>query len=235
MNNKDVNNLALFLLAPNYTLNIEELKKFDVNSLNEIIFNYNYLKKFDFENILTIINNYFNNDDKTKILRNEEFIANVPSYILENILNNMPFMLAFNMLQNTTILNKVNNININVCQGDVDIIKGYLNFEKLIIKTKSIMIFNMLKEINKEDILIYLNKDYIINRLTNKEIMQLTLNFNIKLNQFINLNTIDNITIRKYYDEYLKKYKNIDEINSQDMIIRLFDINNALVKKIDFN
>lgn len=234
MNDND-NNWDKFNLIPDYSLTINYLKGKNKEDINALIKDYNLLKKFKLEDIMTIINNYYDEDDKVKILRNEEFINIITSDYLELLLSNMKFISVFNMLQNITILNKVNSINVDIPNNDLNLITGYLDFNKLVLKTKSIMICNMLLKLNPEVLKEYLVKDYILTRLTKKEIMKIVLANNLKIGTYLNLDNLNNNELIDYYNAYLEQYKNIDQINNGKMVKRLLGLTDELIAKIDFD
>ena len=185
---------------------------------------YDALKSFDSANIVDFINDYFNEEEKVNILRNIDFIHDIPQELLTLMLNNMSLISVFNMLQNKELFNKVDNININLTSKDSLFIPDVLNNIEIVNKINHNMLKNMLINIPKKDTINYLKEPYI----------------NIKLS----IDSIVNISILKGID-LLNDYNIIEKL-SKDQLIKYIDgywknkinyhiIDNKFVKKTLFN
>lgn len=150
--------------------------------IRTILNNYKYLKKFSFLSIVSILKNYALEDEIVNLLRNAEFILEVDSIYLEEILNNAGLKIAFNMLQNINILNKVNNLDLKIIDNEKIFVKGFLDSFLLVNKSRHSMLKRMLELLDNNDIENYLFKPYIINKLTNNEIIFLSTKIRINAN-----------------------------------------------------
>ena len=74
----------------NYTVN-------KIIDNEKIIPTFDFLKKYKKEVIISIINEKFSEEEKVNILRDKEFCDEMPSFLLELMLNNMSFISVFNM------------------------------------------------------------------------------------------------------------------------------------------
>ena len=212
---------------------------------------YNFIKDFSDDIIISIILNDFNENEKIDILRNKDFIDRMPSYILETILNNMHFVSVFNMLQNNTLLSKINEINIKLSTKDYLFIPDCLNQEELIRKINHQMLKNMLITLSKEEVINYLKIHYIQNKLTYDDIIDISsakkinlvkdVSFINKLNKeqiirYINIMWSSNINYSLIDNDYVKKILFDNDIDNMDEIIYLYELlttkNNHNVKNI---
>lgn len=199
-------------------------------NVNDLIKNYSLID--DMSSFVTIINNTFNEEQKINILRNETFIKDITPELLELILSNMKFESVFNMLQNKKILEKINNINVNINETYKGLIISYLNSDSLIKKTSSIMLTKLLLKLDKEEINNYLSNIKIKEKLNNDDIIYIATNKNIILD---NINKLNNDELYLYINNMLFKNKNIDIINNKDSVKKLFNINNKVLNKINFS
>ena len=215
--------------AKTHSLTLKDIKEEEIkNILND----YSLLSKFNIPTMVTIINNYCNDDEKIKYLRNEQFIKEIPSYLLELIFTNMQFESVFNMLQNKEILNKINNLDVYIDNTYPGLVTSYLNSESLVKKTSSIMLSKPLNTLKQNEINDFINKKYIKNKLSNKNLIDLAINNNIILNETDKLSQEE---LEYYIDNILQKTKNIDIINNNTIAKRIFNLNDNTLNKINFD
>ncbi len=195
---------------------------------NNIEFTYDYLKQYKKEIIVTIINNYFNEEEKINILRNKDFVNDMPTYLIELMLNNMNFKSVFNMLQNKELLNKISSLNIKLTPKDNIFISNYLDSKELIDKLNHNMLKNMLININKHDVINYFNKDYIISKLTIDDILDIAISKKINIvNEF---NYISNLKKEKIIYYINKMWQN----NIDYSLVDNDYVKNILFNDVDF-
>ena len=97
----------------------------DDKLLNLFKSNYTYLLKLHNDTLVYLVNNKFSEEERVSLLRNQNFVNNLPDNYLEAIINKMTFPNVFNMLQNITILGKMKNINVSLRAYDKIFITGY--------------------------------------------------------------------------------------------------------------
>lgn len=166
---------------------------------------YDSLKDLSDDDIILFINNYFNEEEKIRILRNKEFINRMSSNHLTQMLNGMNFISVFNMIQNKDILDKVEELNVRLTPKDKLFFEEYLYNEHLINKINHSMLKNMLININKDDTIKHLNNSYIINKLTNEDIISIAAIKKIDLTNYNNIiNKLSKNDIANYIDYYFK-------------------------------
>ncbi len=142
--------------------------------------------------IVEAINNNFLEEDIVNILRNDSFIDDTSSYAIELILNKLSFKAAFNMLQRKNILNKITCLNVKITQKDTIFIKGFLDSPSLIFKSYHNMVYEMLFLLDTEDIIYYISLPYIVDNLSNYEIINLISEKEIKLQEILKNEEITN-------------------------------------------
>ena len=145
--------------------------------LQDKIFNtYTLFNRFIDTIMIEAINHRFEEEDIVNILRNDTFITDTSAYGIELLLNKLSFKSAFNMLQRKIIFNKINNLHVNVDEKDAIFFKGFLDSPVLVNKSEHNMIFEMLNILDKDDVLYYITLPYVMNKLSNYEIINLALN-----------------------------------------------------------
>ena len=110
--------------------------------------NYTYLLKLHYDTLVYLVNNKFSEDERVSLLRNQNFLNNLPDNYLEAILNKMTFPNVFNMLQNVTILSKMKSINVSLRTYDKIFITGYLDSPALVNISDNKMLNTMFNLIN---------------------------------------------------------------------------------------
>ena len=185
---------------------------------------YNIIKEQDIETqINTILS--ASEDDKLSLLRDDEFISNVDSNLLEILLNNISFNYVFSLLQNKNILSKINKIDVKFVPRDSNLFIDYLQQDDIVDKTSSTMLKNMLINLKKDDVLNYLNKDNILKNLTNKDIIEIASTKNIDLiNDFKYMDKLIDDEIITYINNSFKSGINYNLVNNE-YVLKLFPQN----------
>ena len=181
-------------LNPFYDLN-EKTKK--------VIFSdYDIFNRFVDTVMVEAINDYYSEEEIINFLRNDTFINDISSYALELLINKLSFKAAFNMMQRQIIFNKIKNLNVKVNENDKLFFKGFLDSPILLYKSEHNMIYEMLSMLTKEDVIYYITLPYINNCMSNNEIVNLIIKFEINIMDIIDcielfnrLNTTDVISV----------------------------------------
>ena len=227
-------NIEFIKNQKDFNLSIYPFNNIDLNLTNKIIYNYNYLKKFTYDTIINIINNLYNEDDKITILRNEDFINDIPSYYLVKMLNKMKFKNVFNMLQNIKILNKVNNLNIKLEELDKVFISSYLDSPTLVNICNHEMIYNML--LLDDNISTYIKYPYINSKLNNTEIIDILILKNINIFKTNITKILSSFEIKNYLNKMLIKYNiNYDLLFNDYVFNNYLNINIESLNKDDID
>ena len=215
---------------------------FDYLSDNErkIIFNnYSLFNKFIDTIMIEVMNNYFVEDDIVNMLRDDNFINDISSFAIELLLNKLSFKSSFNMLQKKNILDKINHLNININERDFAFVKGFLDSPNLISKTDHNMLFNMLNSLNEKDFYYYITLPYILENLSNNEIINLCDVKNINIHDIINsigimekINTNDLINL---IDLYFIKNLDLSIFYDNKLCELVFNLTKEQVDSINFN
>ena len=185
------------------------------------LLSFDYLKKLNHEEIINIILNIKSEDDKLFLLRDTNFISEMPSFILELIINNISLTSALNMFQNEELLNKIQDINIDLSHKDIIFIKDYLNNNFLVNKTNHNMLKKMLINSSKQDIISYLTNTTILNKLTNIDIIEIATIKKIDLKSINLINRFNKNELIKYINQSCKSKINYD-IVTNDYIKSIF-------------
>lgn len=122
-----------------------------------------------------------NKDEVLNLLRNQDFITNISCEELEEIINNLDFKSLFNIIQNKSILDKIDFFRTNILEKDKVFFPNFLDTPTLVNKASYIMIYDMLNFLNSTQVLYYLICPYIREKLTNKEVTSLIYNKKISL------------------------------------------------------
>lgn len=227
-------NLDFIKQQKDFTLSIYPFAKLDNNLTKEIIHNYNLLKKFTYNTIVTIINNLYMEEDKITLFRNNNFIEEIPSYYLVQILNNMNFRNVFNLLQNINLLNKLDNLNIKLNIEDNIFINSYLDSPTLVNISNPKMLYNMLLLSN--NVIKYLNLPYINSRLNILDIIDILVNKNINIFNSPLLNNFKPLEIKNYINKMLKKYHiNYDLLINDYVFNNIYNYNKNKLTSMDLD
>ena len=202
-------------------MNNININDFPINLKNK---DYESLKKYKKDIIMTLINTSFSEEDKIRLLRDNNFINTIGDEYLELMLNNMSFKSVFNMLQNKELLNRINKLNINLSNTDYLFIPTYLESSDLISKVSNTMLKNMLMNISKEQTINYLKIDYINKRLTKQDIIDIAVNKGINLYTEYNiLNTLNKLELTDYINNMWQKKIDFTLVNNKHAKKLLFD------------
>lgn len=153
----------------------------DDKLLNLFKSNYTYLLKLHNDTLVYLVNNKFSEEERVSLLRNQNFVNNLPDNYLEAIINKMTFPNVFNMLQNITILSKMKNINVSLRAYDKIFITGYLDSPALVNITDNKMLNNMFNLISPVDIKKYLEYPYIYTKLKTYDIVNILINSKLNI------------------------------------------------------
>ena len=189
--------------------------------------------------MIEAINNNFTNDEIINILRNDDFIKEITNYGLELIINRLSFGNAFNMLQRTQILEKINNLNITISEKDSIFFKGYLESPTLISKTNHAMLYNMLNLLDKEETEYFIVLPYIIKGLTSYEIIDLAITKNLNLIELYDTSDLKdkltNLDLIKYLNRAFQNNIDLNILKDKKLFKKIFNINDKTLKSIDIN
>ena len=177
-----------------------------------------------------------NKDEIINLLRNQEFIAQINSKDLEKIINQLDFKSLFNIIQNNSILDKINSIKTNISDKDSVFFPNFLDSITLVNKSNSHMIYDMLYYLSNTKILYYLAYPYIRKKLSDNEVVELLY---VKEIPFSNIsdndelfNSISPSLLINYINE-LWKEKPDSKIITKRVIKKIFDINDEILDSIN--
>lgn len=182
----------------------------DNKLLNLFKSNYTYLLKLHNDTLVYLVNNKFSEEERVTLLRNQNFINNLPDNYLEAIINKMTFPNVFNMLQNITILGKMKNINVSLRAYDKIFITGYLDSPALVNITDNKMLNNMFSLISPQEVSKYLSYPYIYTKLKTYDIVNILINN--KLNIYSDTPKLLKVLRLDEIKYYLNKLINNDNI-----------------------
>lgn len=182
----------------------------DNKLLNLFKSNYTYLLKLHNDTLVYLVNNKFSEEERVTLLRNQNFINNLPDNYLEAIINKMTFPNVFNMLQNITILGKMKNINVSLRAYDKIFITGYLDSPALVNITDNKMLNNMFSLISPIETSKYLSYPYIYTKLKTYDIVNILINN--KLNIYSDTPKLLKVLRLDEIKYYLNKLINNDNI-----------------------
>lgn len=222
-----------------HSISIYPFNDLDEETKKHIFDVYTLFNKFIDTIMIEAINNNFSEDDIVNILRNDTFIADTSSYAIELLINKISFKSAFNMLQRKSILDKISNLNVKVNEKDSVFVKGFLDSPVLIMKSDHNMIYEMLSLLNKEDVLYYLALPYIVNELSNYELINICIDKDITIDTIINseilstkLNVTDYVT---YLDYFFNKDLDLNVFKDTKLSSKLFNLDEDEIKSINFD
>lgn len=153
----------------------------DDKLLNLFKSNYTYLLKLHNDTLVYLVNNKFSEEERVSLLRNQNFVNNLPDNYLEAIINKMTFPNVFNMLQNITILGKMKNINVSLRAYDKIFITGYLDSPALVNITDNKMLNNMFSLISPIETSKYLSYPYIYTKFKTYDIVNILINSKLNI------------------------------------------------------
>ena len=153
----------------------------DDKLLNLFKNNYTYLLKLHNDTLVYLVNNKFSEEERVSLLRNQNFVNNLPDNYLEAIINKMTFPNVFNMLQNITILGKMKNINVSLRAYDKIFITGYLDSPALVNITDNKMLNNMFNLISPIETSKYLSYPYIYTKFKTYDIVNILINSKLNI------------------------------------------------------
>ena len=205
---------------------------------NKIFNNYNLFSKFNDTIIVEAINNYFKEEEILNLLRDNNFINDISDYAIELLINRLSFKAVFNMLQRKEILDKINNINIELKDSDSVFFKGYLDSPSLVNKTVHNMLYNMLLSLNKEEIMYYITSPYVANKLMNTEIIKLAVTKGIRLEELLDSLVIEQKLSTNDLINYVNRSWEInidlDIFKNKKLCMLLFNLSSEQVDEINF-
>lgn len=226
------------LKCSKHSIDINPFSNLSVNIRNEIFNNYNLFNKFLDTIMIEAINESFVEDDIVNLLRNDTFVFDMSSFAIELMLNKLSFKASFNMLQRKNILAKVNHLNVEITLKDTIFIKGFLDSPILVNKSDHSMIFEMLKYLNDEEVLYYVTLPYLINKLSNYEIINICLLKKINIFDFLsNKVIIDSLVkndIINFVNEYWKSNLDLSIFNDKNLCKLILNIDDKTLKQINF-
>ena len=196
----------------------------DDKLLNLFKNNYTYLLKLHNDTLVYLVNNKFSEEERVSLLRNQNFVNNLPDNYLEAIINKMTFPNVFNMLQNITILSKMKNINVSLRAYDKIFITGYLDSPALVNITDNKMLNNMFSLISPIETSKYLSYPYIYTKFKTYDIV------NILINSKLNIYTDSPKLLKVLRLDEIKYYLN--KLISNDAIRYDLLFNNYTLKTI---
>ncbi len=241
-NNKEANRLFeedSLKKCTKHSIFIYPFHDIDESLKNHIFDVYTLFNKFIDTIMIEAINNHFSEDDIVNILRNDTFIADTSSYAIELLINKLSFKSAFNMLQRKIILDKIHNLNIEITDKDNIFIKGFLDSPVLIMKSDHNMIYEMLQLLSMEDVLYYFALPYVIEKLSNYEIINLCIQKNIPVQELIHsdlLNTKLNVSdYISYLDSCFENDLDLNVFKNTKLSSKLFSLSEEELSSINFD
>ena len=197
----------------------------DDKLLNLFKSNYTYLLKLHNDTLVYLVNNKFSEEERVTLLRNQNFVNNLPDNYLEAIINKMTFPNVFNMLQNITILSKMKNINVALRAYDKIFITGYLDSPALVNITDNKMLNNMFSLISPIETSKYLSYPYIYTKLKTYDIVNILINS--KLNIYTDTPKLLKVLRLDEIKYYLNKLISNDAIR-YDLLFNDYTLKNIL-------
>lgn len=189
-------------------------------------------------NIKDYVINDENKEEILNLLRDQDFISQTSSKELEKIINGLDFKSLFNIIQNKSILDKINIIQTNILEKDSVFFPNFLDSPTLINKTSHTMIYDMLNYLNDTQILYYLVVPYIRERLTDYEVIELLSSKEIPFNEVTQndylYNSIPSNLLADYINKLWLKEPN-SKILTKKVIKKLFDIDEEVLDIINLD
>lgn len=225
--------------CPKHSIDVYPFHHMNEKLKQTIFQNYSLFNRFIDTIIIEAINNHFEEEDIVSILRNDIFILDMSSYAIELLLNKLSFKATFNMLQRKIIFDKITHLNVRIDNKDALFVKGFLDSPVLVQKSEHHMLYDMLQLLNKEDVLYYILLPFIMNHLSNYEIIQLVIEKDIKIEDVLFHEEIHykfSLTdIIQLIDGYFEKRIVLDIFRDKNLCTKLFHLSDEVYKKIDFD
>ena len=222
-----------------HSIYINPFDMMDDKNRNIIFNDYSLFNKFIDTVMIEAMNNYFSEDNIVNMLRDDNFINDISTFAMELLLNKLSFKSVFNMLQRKNILDKINHLNIRVSDSDQAFIKGFLDSPTYVNKSDHNMIYNMLNLLNDKDYFYYITLPYILDSLSNNEIVELCLIKNVKLEDIINsVSVMEKLNVNdliNYIDKYFIEDIDLSIFNNEKICELLFNLTKEQVESINFN
>ncbi len=222
-----------------HSITIYPFNNFDDEYQKKIFTNYSLFNRFIDTIMIEAINNYFREEDIVNILRNDTFIKDMSPYAIELLLNKLSFKSAFNMLQRKIIFEKINNLNVKIDAKDSLFIKGFLDSPVLVYKSEHSMLYEMLNLLNGDDLLYYIMLPYIINGLSNYEIINLVINKSLKITTILEAEELKNklnlTDIINLIDKVFETYIDLNIFKNKYLAKSLFNLSDEQYEDINFD
>lgn len=222
-----------------HSITIYPFNNFDEEYQKKIFSTYSLFNRFIDTIMIEAINNHFKEEDIVNILRNDTFINDMSSYAIELLLNKLSFKSAFNMLQRKIIFEKINNLNVKIDSKDSLFIKGFLDSPVLIYKSEHNMLYEMLNLLNSDDLLYYIMLPYIINGLSNYELINLIVNKNLNITSILESDELkDKLNLTDIINLIDKVFENNIDLNifkNRYLAKSLFNLSDEQYENINFD
>ncbi len=241
-NPEDVNKLfsreSLAKCSDN-SINVNPFINMDKGAKKEILKNNELLNKFVDIIRVEAMNDCFNESEIVDFLRNDDVVSELSPYALQLLLNKISFKASFNMLQRSVILDKINNLNVKVTEKDAIFFKGYLDSPVLVYKSEHSMLYEMLNMLESIDIMYYITLPYIINKLSNYELVNLINSKKIQVKEVLDsvelCNKFNVVDVINVINTSFEDKVELDIFRDKDLCKILFNINEDLYEKINFD
>ncbi len=241
-NNEDANtyfSLDNLKRCPKDSISVYPFEDLSKDLQTQIFNDYSLFNRFIDTIIIEAINNKFSEEDIVNNLRDDNFINDTSSYAIELLINKLSFKAAFNMLQRKIIFDKINNLHIKVTDKDAIFVKGFLDSPILIYKSEHNMVYEMLNLLDSEDVLYFITLPYILDKLSNYEIINLCLNKKLNINKIFDipeiLNTFNTTDTISYIDRYFEEKIDLKIFKNRQLIKKLFNLSDDQINEIDFD
>lgn len=194
--------------------------------------------KFREDIAVNIICEYYEND-LVDLLRNDNFVNYVSSELLTKLVNNLHFKSIFNLLQNDLIYNKSSLLSFNIGIEDRALVVGFLDSIKLCQKLNKDMFIKLLTGLEKDEVIKYLTKPYILNNLDDEDLVNILVIKNIKLYTLLPNNLIQGRLSKKLVIDYINKMWEInvdlDLIKNKCLLETALDLSDEEYNRINFD
>lgn len=224
--------------CPKHSIDVYPFNDLSSKNCKKIFDDYTLFNRFIDTIMIEAISNNFLEEDIVNILRNDTFIEDMSSYGIELLINKLSFKAAFNMLQRKVIFNKISHLNIKVAKTDMIFFKGFLDSPILVYKSEHNMIYDMLSLMNSNDISYYVTLPYIMNNLSNYEMINLIINANLSIKEILSNDEIyDKFNLADIISLIDKCNGEIDlEIFKDKRLSRdLFNLSDKEIDRINFD
>ncbi len=235
----DLFNEENLMNCPKHSILVYPFENMSKDLETKIFSTYTLFNRFIDTIMIEAINNKFQEDDILNNLRNDTFINETSSYAIELLINKLSFKAAFNMLQRKVIFDKITNLHIKIDSKDALFVKGFLDSPILVYKSEHNMIYEMLKLLDEKDFMYYIALPYIINNLSNYELVNLCLDKKIKINKILEnneiFNTLNTTDIISYIDRYFEYKIDLTIFKNKKITTEIFNITDEQFDNIDFD